>query len=113
MASKSEYIGKLKEAQLDSVDVSFDAESLRETPLLAGQNARLKPTWVRNLPEIFTICGFVDVEQNAKDAPPHLDFTSNEQMARGLKRLVPSVADETEYGAYCASLRYTIIGRKL
>ncbi|OTA65388.1 hypothetical protein K449DRAFT_431990 [Hypoxylon sp. EC38] len=62
--------------------------------LLTGQDARLKPTW------------------NAKDASPHLDFvfheiclimheliarmTSNEQMARGLKRLVPGVAEETK-----------------
>ncbi|OTB18370.1 hypothetical protein K445DRAFT_315184 [Daldinia sp. EC12] len=96
--------------------------------LLAVQDDRLKPTWVRNLPEIFADAGFVDVEKDTQDPVPHLAFifheaglmiheliartTKNEHMANELKRLIPAAAEETKQGAYGTSLRVTVIGRK-
>ncbi|KAI1205771.1 S-adenosyl-L-methionine-dependent methyltransferase [Annulohypoxylon truncatum] len=96
--------------------------------LLAVQDDRLKPTWVRHLPEIFAKAGFVDVEKDMQDALPHLAFifheaglmihdliarkTKNEHMARELRRLIPAAAEETKQGAYGTSLRVTVIGRK-
>ncbi|KAI2628672.1 S-adenosyl-L-methionine-dependent methyltransferase [Hypoxylon sp. NC1633] len=96
--------------------------------LLAVQDDRLKPTWVRSLTDIFANAGFVDVEKDTKDALPHVAFmfheaglmiheliarkTKNEYMANELKRLLPGAVEETKQGAYGTSLRYTIIGRK-
>lgn len=96
--------------------------------LLAVQDPRLRPTWAGNLHEIFADNGFVDVEKDAKDAPPHLAFvfhdaglimheliarkTNNEHMAQELKRLIPGAVEETRQGAYVTSLRFMVIGRK-
>ncbi|KAI8944152.1 UMTA methyltransferase family protein [Xylaria longipes] len=96
--------------------------------LLAVQDPRLKPTWIAKLPDLLAAGGFVDIEKDSQDAPPHLAFifheaglmiheliarkTKNENMARELKRLLPAAVEETKQGSYGTSLRYTIIGRK-
>ncbi|OTB02026.1 hypothetical protein M426DRAFT_322986 [Hypoxylon sp. CI-4A] len=96
--------------------------------LLEVQDTRLKPTWVRSLPQIFANHGFVDVEQDIKDPPPHLAFlfyeaslliyeliarkTKNEHLSRELQRLLPGVVKELRQGSYGTSLRCTVIGRK-
>ncbi|KAI6083462.1 S-adenosyl-L-methionine-dependent methyltransferase [Hypoxylon rubiginosum] len=89
---------------------------------------RLKPTWVRNLPEILSSSGFVDVEMQDVDPQPHLAYifheaslimhnqfarrTKSEHLAREVKRLLPLVVDEVKQGAWGTSLRCTAIGRK-
>lgn len=96
--------------------------------LLLVQDPRFKPTWAEHLPELFAEAGFVDVEKDVKDAPPHLAFqfhecglmiheliarkTKNERMASELQRLLPLAVEETRNGAYGTSLRFTAIGRK-
>ncbi|KAI1656408.1 hypothetical protein F4813DRAFT_364265 [Daldinia decipiens] len=34
----------------------------------------VRPTWAAELPHIFAACGFVDIEEDAVDPPPHLAF---------------------------------------
>ncbi|KAJ8109250.1 hypothetical protein ONZ43_g6184 [Nemania bipapillata] len=96
--------------------------------LLAIQDPRLKPYWIAKLLELLADGGFVEIEKDSQDAPPHLAFilheaglmiheliarkTKNEHMARELKRLLPAVVEETRQGSYATSLRYTVIGKK-
>jgi hypothetical protein len=96
--------------------------------LLLVQDPRFKPTWANNLPQLLTEAGFVDVEKDTKDAPPHIAFqfhevglmiheliarkTKNEHMSTELKRLLPAAVNETKNGAYATSLRFAVIGRK-
>jgi hypothetical protein len=96
--------------------------------LLANEDPRLRPTWASRLPQILQENGFVDVEQDSRDAPPHLAFqfhecgllipelvarkTKNEHMFQELKRVLPAAIKETNSGAYHACLRFTAIGRK-
>jgi hypothetical protein len=96
--------------------------------LLAVEDPRLPPTWVTSLPELFAEAELVDVERGARDPPPHLVFlfheaslmiheliarkTTNEQLARELRRLLPGAVEETRQGAYGTALRVTVIGRK-
>jgi hypothetical protein len=96
--------------------------------LLAVQDPRLKPTWVRNLDQLFLDSGFVDVEKDIQDAPPHLAFifheaglmiheqiarkTKSEYMAQQLKHLLPGAVEETRQGAYATSLRQIVVGKK-
>ncbi|KAI0173876.1 UMTA methyltransferase family protein [Pestalotiopsis sp. NC0098] len=96
--------------------------------LLLVQDPRFKPTWASHLTELFSQAGFVDVEKDTKDAPPHLAFqfhecglmiheliarkTKNERMATELQRLLPLAVEETRNGAYGTSLRFTAVARK-
>ncbi|KAK7932627.1 hypothetical protein PG985_003339 [Apiospora marii] len=96
--------------------------------LIQAQDPRLRPTWPNRLPTLFAEAGFVDVEQDERDAPPLLAFqiheanlviyeliartTKSEHMAAELRRILPGALDETRKGAYATSLRYTWIGRK-
>ncbi|KAI1199431.1 UMTA methyltransferase family protein [Nemania serpens] len=86
--------------------------------LLESQSMRLKPDWVPDLPAIFS----------ESDTPPHLAYTmhknglimheliarktQNEEMANQLKQLLLLAISETKQGAYIATDRYTIIGKK-
>ncbi|KAI1325194.1 hypothetical protein F5Y16DRAFT_401657 [Xylariaceae sp. FL0255] len=98
--------------------------------ILTVQNARLRPTWVAKLTEIFGDNGFVDVEKDVQDTPHHIAFlfheaglmiheliarrTNNEavarELARELARLLPAAVEETRQGAYVTSLRCTMHG---
>ncbi|KAF3014675.1 hypothetical protein E8E14_002808 [Neopestalotiopsis sp. 37M] len=96
--------------------------------LLLVQDPRFTPTWAQRLPELFSEAGFVDVQKDTKDAPPHLAFqfhecglmiheliarkTKNEHMATELHRLLPLAVEETKNGSYGTSLRFTAIGQK-
>ncbi|KAK8051504.1 hypothetical protein PG993_002889 [Apiospora rasikravindrae] len=96
--------------------------------LLEAQGPRLKPTWANHLTELFSETGFVDVEKDTKDAPPHIAFQfhdvglmiheliarkiQNERMASELRRLLPAAVAETKGGAYGTSLRFSMIARK-
>jgi hypothetical protein len=95
---------------------------------LLVQDPRFKPTWANNLHQLFSKAGFVDVEKDTKDAPPHIAFqwhecglmiheliarkTKNEFLAGEVKRLLPLAVEETKNGAYGTSMRFTIIGKK-
>ncbi|KAK8002568.1 alcohol dehydrogenase [Apiospora arundinis] len=103
-----------------------DSEALFK--LLSVQDPRFKPTWANHLTELFAEAGFVDVERDTKDAPPHYAFqrhevglmiheiiarkTKNEHMASELRRLLPAVVEETKNGAYVTSLMHSVIARK-
>jgi hypothetical protein len=96
--------------------------------LLTVQDPRLKPTWARHLNQHLSQAGFVDVDRDTRDAPPHLAFqfhecglmiheliarkTANELMANELKRLLPAAVEETRNGAYVTGLRFSVIGQK-
>ncbi|ETS77329.1 hypothetical protein PFICI_11203 [Pestalotiopsis fici W106-1] len=96
--------------------------------LLRSQDPRLNPTWVPDLPKIFSHCGLQDVDADVHVTPPHWAYlmhecglimheliarkTRNEQMAAELKRLVPLAVEETKKGAYLATTKYAITGRK-
>lgn len=96
--------------------------------LLQVQDPRLRATWPTRLPTLLAEAGFVDVEQDERDAPPLLAFqihevnliiheliartTKSEHMAAELQRILPGAMEETRKGAYATSLRYTWIGRK-
>lgn len=96
--------------------------------LLQSQDPRLNPTWVPDLPKVFSDRGLSDVDADVHDTPPHWAFLmhecglimheliarkmQNEQMAAELKRLVPLAVEETRKGAYLATTKYAVTGRK-
>ncbi|ETS76584.1 hypothetical protein PFICI_11971 [Pestalotiopsis fici W106-1] len=96
--------------------------------LLLVQDPRFKPTWANNIHHLFSEAGFVDIEKDTKDAPPHIAFqwhecglmiheliarkTKNEFLAGEVKRLLPLAVEETKNGAYGTSLRFTVVARK-
>jgi hypothetical protein len=96
--------------------------------LMAVQDPRLRPTWAARLPQLLSEKGFVDVEQDTKDAPPHLAFqfhecalmipeliarkTKSERMTQQLNRIFSAAVEETNDGAYHACLRFSVIARK-
>lgn len=96
--------------------------------LLKSQDPRLNPTWVPDLPNIFSDRGLVDVDADVHTTPPHWAYlmhecglimheliarkTQNEQLAAELKRLVPLAVEETRKGAYLATTKYAITGKK-
>jgi hypothetical protein len=92
------------------------------------QDARLKPTWVPKLTESFSQAGLEEVESDLREAKPHLALalhecglmipeliarkTQNEQVAQGIKELLPKVAEETRAGSCWAFTRWNVVGRK-
>ncbi|KAI2628869.1 S-adenosyl-L-methionine-dependent methyltransferase [Hypoxylon sp. NC1633] len=92
------------------------------------QDPRLSPTWVPKLPEQFKEAGLLVVECDVRDAPPALAMamhecalqiheqvarmTKNEEVAQGLKDLMPQVLDETRQGACWTFTRWTVVGKK-
>ncbi|KAK8091446.1 hypothetical protein PG997_001807 [Apiospora hydei] len=96
--------------------------------LLQSQDPRLNPTWVPDLPEIFRASGLADVDVDIHTTPPHWAYlehecglimheliarkTQNEAMAAELKRLIPLAVAETKKGAYLATTKYAVVGRK-
>ncbi|KAK8022824.1 hypothetical protein PG993_013591 [Apiospora rasikravindrae] len=96
--------------------------------LLQSQDPRLNPIWVPDLPGIFRGCGLADVEADVHTTPPHWAYlehecglimheliarkTQNEAMAAELKRLIPLAVAETKKGAYLATTKYAVVGRK-
>lgn len=106
-----------------------------ESPALAqifqlqgAQDPLLSPSWLTDLPSVFSNAGFVDVEAEKIDCPPHLAFlfhecllmvpelvfrkTKNEKMQEELGRLLPKAQEETRNGAYVTAIRWTVIGKK-
>ncbi|KAK8057016.1 S-adenosyl-L-methionine-dependent methyltransferase [Apiospora saccharicola] len=96
--------------------------------LLQSQDPRLNPTWVPDLPGVFRDAGLEDVEADVHTTPPHWAYlehecglimheliarkTQNEAMAAELKRLIPLAVEETKRGAYLATTKYAVVGRK-
>lgn len=84
--------------------------------------------WLTGLPATFSAAGFVQVEVDKKDAPPHMAFilhecglmlyeiyrrkTKNEMMRKELNRIMPSAVEETKKGAYTTAVRWTVIAKK-
>ncbi|KAI1097694.1 UMTA methyltransferase family protein [Jackrogersella minutella] len=111
--------GYIQWGEPDSSSVRFEVTKPKSKPeklkelwsLLKVQDPRLKPMWLKSLPEIFPDCGSVDVEADAIDAPPHLAFmlhecglvvydliaqkTKNEKLALEAHRLLPLAVNET------------------
>lgn len=59
--------------RIDKTKLDTRTESLAELfKLLSVQDPRLKPTWITDLPNIFSGAGFVDVEADKNDCPPHM-----------------------------------------
>ncbi|KAI5921202.1 S-adenosyl-L-methionine-dependent methyltransferase [Camillea tinctor] len=96
--------------------------------MFQGQDARLRPTWVSELPRHFSEAGLGNIESDIKDASPHLTIAlhdcslmmnelvmrkmKNEQALQGLKTLMLEVGKETREGSCWAATRWTVIGRK-
>lgn len=94
-----------------------------------AQDSRLKPTWVPQLPNLFSTVGqLCDVQADVRDAPGHLAIamhecnitihellsrtSRNKEVATQLERLLTQVAEETRAGACWAFTRWTVIGKK-
>ncbi|CAJ2505409.1 Uu.00g128030.m01.CDS01 [Anthostomella pinea] len=99
--------------RIDKTKPECKTENLSEMmKLMAVQDPRLNPTWQKDLPDLFSDSGFVDVETDVCDAPSHLAFmlhecslmiheliarkTQNERMAKELAHLLPRSVDETK-----------------
>ncbi|KAG8163076.1 hypothetical protein KVR01_007554 [Diaporthe batatas] len=96
--------------------------------LLQSQDPRLNPKWVPDLPDVFSDRGLSDVDADVHTTPPHWGYlmhecglimheliarkTQNEHMAAELKRLLPLAVEETKKGAYLATTKYVVTGRK-
>lgn len=107
------------------IDITGLSELLQ---LFSVQDPRTKPTWLSSLPAIFSAAGFVQVEVDKKDAPPHQAFvlhecglmlydvycrkTRNEMMRKELNRILPLAVEETRKGAYTTAIRWTVIAKK-
>jgi hypothetical protein len=119
----------LETIRFDKAKPDSTTDSLVEMfRLLTVQDPRLKPTWARDLNQHMSQAGFIDVDRDTRDAPPHLAFqfhecglmiheliarkTANESMANELKRLLPAAVEETRNGAYVTGLRFSVIGQK-
>lgn len=115
--------------RIDKIGPDTRTESLAEMfKLLSVQDPRLKPTWVTELPSLFSAAGFVDIETDKNDCPPHMAFllhecglmiheliyrkTKNEKMQQELGRLLPQAVEETRNGAYVTAVRWTVVGKK-
>ncbi|KAK7224225.1 hypothetical protein V2G26_012228 [Clonostachys chloroleuca] len=62
----------IESIRIDRANTEAKTESLADMfKLLAVQDPRLKPTWVTNLPNLFSAAGFVDIEADKNDRPPH------------------------------------------
>ncbi|KAL6231681.1 hypothetical protein BDW75DRAFT_233397 [Aspergillus navahoensis] len=105
-----------------------DASALNKlTTLTLGMDARLWPTWVPSLPELFERCGLSDVQADIKDAPPYLALANQEcnlvmheliarktrspAVGERLAELMPQAVRETRAGAFWAFTRWTVVGR--
>lgn len=96
--------------------------------LLQSQDPRLNPTWVPDLPAFFRDAGLEDVGADVHATPPHWAYlehecglimheliarkTQNEAMAAELQRLIPLAVEETKKGAYLATTKYAVVGRR-
>ncbi|KAJ6024644.1 hypothetical protein N7540_005441 [Penicillium herquei] len=109
-------------------DIQADAQ-LTLMKLFQGNDDRLAPAWVPELPGLLTSKGFADVESDAKECPPYLALAfhecgllATEVLARNkeggkdgtslLKQMLDQAAKETRDGSNLAFTRYTFIGRK-
>lgn len=105
------------------------ADALMRLLLLSqGQDSRLLPKWIPHLPQMFKDSGFESVEADIKEASPYMAIsmhecnllvpemiarkTQNDDVAKGIRELMPEVAKETKDGACWAFTRWTVIGRK-
>ncbi|PSN72074.1 hypothetical protein BS50DRAFT_607536 [Corynespora cassiicola Philippines] len=93
-----------------------------------GQDTRLSPKWVPQLPQYFSQAGLEEVEADVKDSPMYLALaahecnllihellvrkTQNKQVAQALECLLPEVSRETRGGSCWEFTRWTVIGRK-
>lgn len=119
----------METVRVEKADPNATTEGLDSLfKLMSVQDPRLKPTWLRKLPQILTDSGFVDVETDTRDGPPHHAFmfhecglliyeliarkTKNEEMARKVEELLPRAAEESRNGCYLTSVRWIVIGRK-
>ncbi|KZZ94334.1 hypothetical protein AAL_05301 [Moelleriella libera RCEF 2490] len=92
------------------------------------QDARLRPTWIPKLPDLFREARLELVQEDVKDAPGYLaramyecglvipqmlaSHAGNVALQENIRRLMPMVEQETKQGALLAFTRWTVIGRK-
>lgn len=96
--------------------------------LFSIQDPRARPTWLTELPATLETAGFVQVEVDKNDPPPHKAFalhecglmmyeifsrkTQDEKVRQELRRLLPLAVEETRKGAYTTAVRWTVVARK-
>lgn len=96
--------------------------------LFSIQDPRAKPTWLAGLPDTLSAAGFIEVEVDKNDPPPHMAFvlhecglmmyeifrrkTQNEKVRQQLGRILPLAVEETRQGAYTTAVRWTVIARR-
>lgn len=96
--------------------------------LFSIQDPRARPTWLTELPATLEAAGFVQVEVDKNEPPPHKAFalhecglmmyeifsrkTQDEKVRQELRRLLPLAVEETRKGAYTTAVRWTVIARK-
>ncbi|KUI58944.1 Demethylmenaquinone methyltransferase [Cytospora mali] len=119
----------METVRIEKADPEVKTERLEELfKLLEIQDPRLKPTWAADLHNIFSAAGFVDVEVENIDPPPHWAYvfhegglmmheiisrkTKSERMQQEVQRLLPQAVEETRNGAWGNSARLTVIGKK-
>jgi hypothetical protein len=110
-------------------DIKADA-NVKLMELFQANDTRLRSAWGASLPSLFAQSGFVNVESDAKDAPPHLAVAlhecgllatevlarnkagGNEQMVQQLRQTLAEAAKETREGSVLAFTRFTVVGQK-
>ncbi|KAK2604077.1 hypothetical protein N8I77_007036 [Diaporthe amygdali] len=96
--------------------------------LLSVEDPRTRPSWLADLPATLSTAGFVQVEVEKNDPPPHMAFmvhqcslmmyevfgrkTKNEKIRQEITRLLPLVVEESRQGAYTTAIWWTVIGKK-
>lgn len=92
------------------------------------QDPHLNPAWVPQLSDYFAASGLTVLDSDIREMLPALGFamhecalqihdliaemTTNEEVAPGLKELMPQVLKEAQQGACWAFTRWTVVGNK-
>ncbi|KAI1322480.1 S-adenosyl-L-methionine-dependent methyltransferase [Xylariaceae sp. FL0255] len=115
--------------RIEKTHTDNDASALtRIYDLEQSQDARLNPTWVSRLPELFRGSGFSDVVSDVRDPPGYMAWamhetmlmihdliaqtTGNEVIAKGIEETLPEVVKQGKKGACWAFTRWIVVGRK-
>lgn len=115
--------------RIEKTEISNKSSALEELIQLArSQDARIRPTWVADLPRLFSAHDLQDVTVDVKDSPPDLAFVKHEcnliihelilgktkdyKAVRRLHEIMGEVLAETRDGSCWAFTRRTAVGRK-
>lgn len=115
--------------RIETAGSAYKTDSLRRLlEVSQGQDSRLAPTWVSNMPKLFAEAGLTNPVSDVRDAPPYMAYlmhecglmihellarqTGNQEVAKAIQSLMAEVVEETKRGAWWAFTRWTVVATK-